>query len=81
MKEKKTVEETSFTAQMDTKRKKLLNLKDTIDHNKELFQAKVNKNKYMEEMSRKLILEQKNAIQERGENPNFILPHRSSLDS
>ena len=80
MKEKKTVEETSFTAQMDTKRKKLLNLKDTIDHNKELFQAKVNKNKYMEEMSRKLLLEQKNAIQERGENPNFFLPRKLKMD-
>ena len=46
MKEKKQNEEKEMMQNAESKRKELINLKHTIDHNKEMFQAKVNKNKY-----------------------------------
>lgn len=80
MKDKRLNEENQFFSQMDAKRKDLIGLKNTIDHNKEIFQAKVNKNKFMEQKNKEMLLEQKNEIIQRGENPNFFIPRKIKLD-
>lgn len=80
MKTKKTNEELAYNANAELKRKELINLKNTIDHNKEIFQAKVNKKKFMDIKNQQLLLEQKNAILERGENPNFFMPRKIKME-
>ena len=47
MKEKNEIHEFKMQGDMDKKRKSLLQLKQTIDHNKEVFRVKHNKNEFM----------------------------------
>ncbi len=79
-KSKKEAAEASFTEEFETKKKSLLNLKQTIDHNKEMFQAKVNKNKFNEVKRQQKLLEEKSAFLERGENPNFFIPRQKRME-
>ena len=80
MKDKKKVEEKDFASYSEAKRKDLINLKHTIDHNKEIFQAKVNKKKYNDEKSKQALIDETNEIIERGENPNFFIPRKIKLE-
>ncbi len=79
-KSKKEAAEASFTEDFEAKKKSLLNLKQTIDHNKEIFQAKVNKNRFDEVKSKQRLVEEKNAILARGENPNFFIPRQKKME-
>jgi hypothetical protein len=80
MKSKKNNEDNQFTNHNDLKRKDLINLKHTIDHNKEIFQAKVNKKKFEEEKKKQALIDETNEIIARGENPNFFIPRKVKLD-
>lgn len=80
MKSKRAEEESQCLVEMESKRKNLLNLKHTIDHNKEMFQAKVNKKKFNEAQSKQDLIEQKNEILQRGENPNFFIPRQLKME-
>lgn len=80
MKTKRAEEESQYLVEMEAKRKNLLGLKHTIDHNKEMFQAKVNKNKFNEAKERQELNDQKNEIQQRGENPNFFIPRKLKME-
>ena len=80
MKNKKNADESQFSNYSEAKRKDLINLKHTIDHNKEIFQAKVNKKKFNEEKSKQALIEETNEIIERGENPNFFIPRKIKLE-
>ena len=80
MKEKKEMSEKSLNDEMENKRKNILKLKQTIDHNKEILQAKVNKNRYNEIKNNQLLIQQKNSIIERGENPNFLIPRQLKME-
>ena len=80
MKSKRAEEESQYLIQMDAKRKNLLNLKHTIDHNKEMFQAKVNQKKFDEAKSKQALIDKKNEILQRGENPNFFIPRQLKME-
>ena len=80
MKTKRAEEETQYLIEMEAKRKNLLNLKQTVDHNKEMFQAKVNKKKFTEAKNKQTLIEQKNEILQRGENPNFFIPRKLKME-
>ena len=79
MKTKRADQENQYLIRMEAKRKNLLNLKNTIDHNKEIFQAKVNKNKFNEAKEKQELNDQKYEIQQRGENPNFFIPRKLKM--
>ena len=76
----KELEEKSYNDEFEVKKKDLLNLKQTIDHNREIFQAKVNKKKYQEAKDKQMLVEQTKEILERGENPNFFIPRQKKMD-
>jgi hypothetical protein len=80
MKEKKQNEEKEMMQNAESKRKELINLKHTIDHNKEMFQAKVNKNKYNELLKKQALKEEMQQILNRGENPNFFIPRKVKME-
>lgn len=80
LKGQKDVAENSYQENFEVKRKDLMGLKETIDHNKEIFQAKVNKNKFNEAKMKQQLVEEKNKILERGENPNFFIPRQKKMD-
>ena len=80
MKNKQEMTEKMLNDDFEQKRKDLLNLKQTMDHNKEILQAKVNKNKYNEAKKKQMLMEQKNLILERGENPNFLIPRQIKME-
>ena len=63
----------------DLRRTNLLKLKETIDHNKEIFQAKVLKMKHAERLKKAELEEKKSEIESRGENPNFYLTRQAKL--
>ena len=63
----------------DLRRTNLLKLKETIDHNKEIFQAKVLKMKHVERLKNAELEEKKSEIESRGENPNFYLTRQAKL--
>ena len=63
----------------DLRRTNLLKLKETIDHNKEIFQAKVLKMKYTEKLKKSELDEKKAEIESRGETPNFYLTRQAKL--
>lgn len=79
MKSKRAEEESQYIIEMEIKRKNLLDLKNTIDHNKEMFQAKVNKNKFNDAKEKQELDDQKYEIQQRGENPNFFIPRKLKM--
>ncbi len=79
MKSKRAEEESQYITEMEIKRKNLLDLKNTIDHNKEMFQAKVNKNKFNDAKEKQELDDQKYEIQQRGENPNFFIPRKLKM--
>jgi hypothetical protein len=66
--------------EMEPRRKDLLNLKETIDNNCEIYEARVNKLKYQQAKNREKINEEKRIISERGENPNFYLPRKMKME-
>ncbi len=80
MKEKKQTEEKELMMNAESKRKELINLKHTIDHNKEMFQAKVNKNKFNELAKQQQLKEEVQQILDRGENPNFFIPRKIKME-
>jgi hypothetical protein len=80
MKEKKVDTESQGSSAIDLKRKEVLNLKSKIDHNREMFQAKINKKKFLEMKKNEALAEEKNLILQRGENPNFFIPRRQKLE-
>lgn len=80
MKEKKAEEESNFGSATELKRKELINLKNKIDHNREMFQAKLNKKKFLEMKQNQELLEEKNQILQRGENPDFYIPRKLKLE-
>jgi len=80
MKNKKNDEENTFNSTTESKRKDVLRLKEVIDHNKEQFQTKTNKNRINELKDQQIMLEEKNKIIERGENPNFFIPRKIKLE-
>jgi hypothetical protein len=79
MKSKRAEEESQYITEMEIKRKNLLDLKNIIDHNKEMFQAKVNKNKFNDAKEKQELDDQKYEIQQRGENPNFFIPRKLKM--
>jgi hypothetical protein len=79
MKDKGSQEEVQYVQTVDSKRKDLLNLKHVVDHNKEMFQSKVVKNKFVQERNKALLEEEKREIIERGENPNFYIPRKIKM--
>jgi hypothetical protein len=79
MREKDSQEETQFVQTAESKRKDLLNLKHVVDHNKEMFQSKVVKNKFLQEKNKASLEEEKREILERGQNPNFYIPRKIKL--
>ena len=80
MKDKQNNDESQFANQSEAKRKDLINLKHTIDHNKEIFQAKVNKKKFEDEKKKQALIDETNEIVARGENPNFFIPRKIKLE-
>ena len=80
MRNKNVIDENQFANLSEAKRKDLINLKHTIDHNKEIFQAKVNKKKFEDQKSKQALVEQTNEIIARGENPNFFIPRKIKLE-
>lgn len=80
MKEKKLGVEREQTWANDTKRKDVLNLKQTIDQNREIFEARLKKKRFMEAKKREELEEEKRQILERGENPNFFIPRRQKIE-
>jgi len=80
MKDRKNNDENRFANHTEAKRKDLINLKHTIDHNKEIFQAKVNKKKFDDEKKKQALIDETNEIIARGENPNFFIPRKIKLE-
>jgi hypothetical protein len=74
------LEENSFIQSSEAKKKDLLNLKHTIDHNKEILQTQVSKNQFIEKRNKETLEKEKKEILERGENPNFYIPRKIKLD-
>ncbi len=74
------MEENSFIQSSEAKKKDLLNLKHTIDHNKEILQTQVSKNQFIEKRNKETLEKEKKEILERGENPNFYIPRKIKLD-
>lgn len=72
--------ESSETRATDSKRKDVLNLKQTIDQNREIFEAKLKKKKFMEAKKKDELEEEKRRIVERGENPEFFIPRRQKIE-
>ena len=67
-------------AEAEAKRKELINLKQHIDHNKEMMQARVNKKRFEEEQKARQLQDEFKQIAERGENPHFFIPRRLKLE-
>lgn len=80
MKERKLGLETEQTWMNESKRKDVLNLKQTIDQNREIFEAKLKKKRYLESKKKEDLEEEKRRILERGENPNFFIPRQQKID-
>jgi hypothetical protein len=80
MKNKKNNDENAFISTTENKRKDVLRLKEVIDHNKEQLQTKANKNRINELKNQQMLIEEKNKIIERGENPNFFIPRKIKLE-
>ena len=80
IKDKGSEEETHSVQANEAKRKDLLALKNVIDHNKEIFQSKVNRNKFNQIKNKQLLEQEKKEIKDRGENPNFYMPRKIKLD-
>jgi hypothetical protein len=80
LKEKKLGEENESLSANEIKRKELLKLKSTIDQNREIFQARINKKKYMDAKKNEELLEERRQILERGENPEFFIPRKLKLE-
>lgn len=79
MKDQKSMDETQNYIQIQNKRKEIIGLKNVIDHNKEVFQAKVMKKKYQNQKELEELEREKNEIQSRGENPNFFIPRKLKM--
>ena len=73
------MDETQNYIQIQNKRKEIIGLKNVIDHNKEVFQAKVMKKKYQNQKELEELEREKNEIQSRGENPNFFIPRKLKM--
>ena len=80
MKQKQEVQEFKMQGDMDKKRKSLLQLKQTIDHNKEIFRVKNNKNEFMNRKKLEALNSEKSLILGRGENPDFYIPRRQKME-
>jgi hypothetical protein len=80
MKEKKEVQDLRAQGEMDKKRQSLLQLKQTIDHNKDVLRAKVSKNQFMEKKKLQSLNNEKSLILGRGENPDFYIPRRQKME-
>jgi hypothetical protein len=80
MKEKNEIHEFKMQGDMDKKRKSLLQLKQTIDHNKEIFRVKHNKNEFINKKKLEALNNEKSLILGRGENPDFYIPRRQKMD-
>jgi hypothetical protein len=80
MKEKNEIHEFKMQGDMDKKRRSLLQLKQTIDHNKEIFRVKHNKNEFMNKKKLEALNNEKSLILGRGENPDFYIPRRQKMD-
>jgi hypothetical protein len=79
IKDQKSTENQTEQNQNEIKRSSLLRLKETIDHNKEIFQAKVLKKKHLEGLKKKDLEQQTQEIIKRGENPNFYLTRQAKI--
>ena len=80
MKEKKETGELKTQGLMDKKRKSLLQLKNTLDHNKEMLRAKLNKQKFDDRKKNDELEKEKSLILARGENPDFYIPRRQKME-
>ncbi len=80
LKGQKDIEERGCSEQFDNKRKDLMGLKQTIDQNREIFQARVNKKKFTEAKVKQQLVEEKSRILERGENPDFFIPRQRRME-
>lgn len=80
MKEKKFGEQNENQQNFEQRRKDILNLKQTIDQNREIYQAKLNKKKFLETKRKEELEEEKKRIIERGENPNFFIPRKQKIE-
>ena len=80
MKEKQELSDLRSQGEMDKKRKSLLQLKQTIDHNKEIFRVKHNKHQFMEKKKLESLNGEKSLILGRGENPDFYIPRRQKME-
>ena len=80
MKEKKEIHELRAQGETEKKRKSLLQLKQTIDHNKEVLQAKVNKKNFNDKKKLEALNTEKSVILGRGENPDFYIPRRQKME-
>ena len=80
MKDKQMVDDLSVNNEIEAKRKGLIALKQTLDHNREILQAKVNKKHFNDAKRREEILAEQKLILERGENPNFFVPRKIRME-
>lgn len=80
MKEKKEMQEIRAQGDMEKKRQSLLQLKTTLDHNKEVLRAKVNKNSFIKKKQLDALNLEKSVILGRGENPDFYIPRRQKME-
>lgn len=80
MKDRKEIQDLKMQGDMDKKRKSLLQLKQTIDHNKEIFRVKHNKNQFLDKKKLDALNSEKSLILGRGENPDFYIPRRQKMD-
>jgi hypothetical protein len=80
MKEKKQADEIKLQAEMDKKRKDLLQLKAKLDHNSEVLRARYVKKQVDEKQRNEIVQSEKNQIQERGENPEFYMIRKQKME-
>jgi hypothetical protein len=80
MKEKKEADDLRLQAEMDRKRKDLLQLKAKLDHNSEVLRARYVKKQVDEKQKNEILKFEKNEIQERGENPEFYMIRKQKME-
>lgn len=57
-----------------------MQLKETLDHNKEVLRVKLNKQHFNQVKQEITLINEKNEIFERGENPDFYIPRKQKME-